>query len=1003
MRSLNPSLLAVFLVAGAGPLAAQTVRVVNMVPGAQSNETNQDSEPDITVDPNDPNNVVASAFTPNPTGALGTAPIYISSDRGNTWLLNSIVPSGNGMTGDITVALGRNGVLYAGILRGGSSLLMDILRTANYTGAAAMTTLVSRNNVDQPFARMLTGLGGGERDDDLVYVGNNDLATALSATVDQSFDAATAPAPGGFAASVIELRPPFMQDAPPIRPAIHHDGTVYAAFARYQTFTATLDTVDIVVARDDDWGKSATPFSDLTDPSDGLAGRFVAQGISVAWLLPGLGQERVGERLSIAVDPTDSQTVYLAYYDSPSGTDSRVQIRRSTDGGNNWSGSLLSVASALNPTVAVTVRGKVGFAYQVLTGAGAAQRWETHLRTSDDGGATWDDTTLATTPAATPVRAFFPYLGDYMGLAAVGKDFYGVFSANNTPDPANFPNGVTYQRNVDWTANTLRNLANTGTVAVSIDPFFFHVQEIPDDQDFYVRDWTDSATDNDAGLEPSTDPIFFTTSDVWNRRTDAPAPFSANDRPQSEDPQVAVLGDNYAFARVHRKGSGSAETVTLRFLKSEFGTGSNYVDVSATPTDTLTFAAADTVQTMTAGVEWTLNATTSSHTCLAVEITTPNDPLSGPSLVGRAPGWPPAGSNTRTDLIVLNDNNIAQRNMGVHKTSGRGSSIAYHALVHNAALATRDVTLRVIPDERFVGLFKQPVTGVVGGAGRMEGDLLTLPGMRPGENRWVALAVPATSGQGGALYSVSFQELVDGLAVNGFTIAVEPTTVAGAAPEALRLYAEAFLRLGALEGDESAAREGKRALELAGRGEVSPKALVELLRDGSDRQRGLDALLKRPGFADLFGLSGAADRLSKAAEAGDPELVLPGTSDLAQRLDSALTRLDKLRGDLADVRQTVDWQAELYATHPRLCNLPGSAELVERSREFVLAFSAGKVTADDYPGLVEGLFDVYAATVGVVGESLQAELEAMRGALGSAKELQGAHRRFLLLLEAGRR
>src|SRR4051812_13321600 len=106
--------------------AAQTVRVVNMIPATLSSETHQDSEPDITVNPNDPNQVVASAFTPNPTGSLLSAPVFCSTDGGNTWVLSNIVPSGNGMTGDITVALSRNNMLYAGILRGGSGLDMRL-------------------------------------------------------------------------------------------------------------------------------------------------------------------------------------------------------------------------------------------------------------------------------------------------------------------------------------------------------------------------------------------------------------------------------------------------------------------------------------------------------------------------------------------------------------------------------------------------------------------------------------------------------------------------------------------------------------------------------------------------------------------------------------------------------------------------------------------------------------------------------------------------------------
>ncbi len=61
---------------------------------------------------------------------------------------------------------------------------------------------------------------------------------------------------------------------------------------------------------------------------------------------------------------------------------------------------------------------------------------------------------LHTAPSTTPARTFFPYIGDYVRLLAVGTDFYGVFCGNNTPDTANFPSGVTYQRNAELVRRT---------------------------------------------------------------------------------------------------------------------------------------------------------------------------------------------------------------------------------------------------------------------------------------------------------------------------------------------------------------------------------------------------------------------------------------------------------------------------------------------------------------------------------------------------------------------
>ena len=88
------------------------IRVVNMIPRSLSGETNQDSEPNLAVNPAYWLQMAASAFTPNPAGGA-TAPIYISTDGGSTWLLNPILPSAV-ETADITLRFGTwSNDLYA--------------------------------------------------------------------------------------------------------------------------------------------------------------------------------------------------------------------------------------------------------------------------------------------------------------------------------------------------------------------------------------------------------------------------------------------------------------------------------------------------------------------------------------------------------------------------------------------------------------------------------------------------------------------------------------------------------------------------------------------------------------------------------------------------------------------------------------------------------------------------------------------------------------------------
>lgn len=227
-------------------------------------------------------------------------------------------------------------------------------------------------------------------------------------------------------------------------------------------------------------------FASLTDPSDGLAGRIVLSGIRVpfeGFSHADFGQERiVASNLSIAVDPTNSSRVYIAWADYPGGVPPyTLHVRRSDNRGVTWSASdLITITNATNPALAVNSAGKVAFLYQRNTPVGAplaSQRWETHVRRSVNQGASWDDMVLANTPAATPAVTFIPYIGDYVHIQAVGKNFYGIFSASNAPNLANFPQGVTFQRSANFTTHQLFRTDGVTPVAVSIDPFFFKLTE----------------------------------------------------------------------------------------------------------------------------------------------------------------------------------------------------------------------------------------------------------------------------------------------------------------------------------------------------------------------------------------------------------------------------------------------------------------------------------------------------------------------------------------------
>lgn len=477
--------LAAVLTGMAGPSPAAD-RIVNMVPNSRSGETSQDAEPTITVDPNDFARMVGAAFTyDNLTGgpmSTATAPVYVSTDNGNNWTMAMIVPSKAGAgfpTGDITVSFSSTlsgaaqptSWLYGGILSSASSPRpMVVLRSQDPFTGPVMTTLDTRTgNVDQPHTISMTSAGG----DDKVYVGFNNgyscvVPNGRTSTLDVSQDAA-AGSPT-FTLDVIEERDTACQDGFAQVAAPHDDGTVYAAFLHDWSGSPRL-----VAVRDDNWGIGGASFTALTDPSDSVAGRFVTGVLALA--SGSMGQNRLGaSNVSIAVDPSDSDRVYVAWGDSNGASSETIHVRRSVDRGVTWSGDLLTVNGAMNPQVAINDIGIVGVLYQAVVSG----KWETRFARSNNLDATsftTPGTLLARQSATTPLATYSPYIGDYASLVAAGRSFVGMFSASNYPDKANFMTGIKFQREVDWNTHKLyADAAHTTEVAPSIDPYFFEVR-----------------------------------------------------------------------------------------------------------------------------------------------------------------------------------------------------------------------------------------------------------------------------------------------------------------------------------------------------------------------------------------------------------------------------------------------------------------------------------------------------------------------------------------------
>jgi len=491
------------LIAGAIGLSADAVpaqvRVVNMIPRHMSDETFQNAEPSLAVNPRNVARMAASAYTPG--GDLcsrgAQAPIFVTADSGKHWSVackirveaSSMLPPG-----DVSLSWSDDGkALYAALLWPFTPLTLQVYQTTDPFSADDFVRLYRITDVDQPDIESVS-IKGKPR----VFV------------VADYFDADTGKHPlSKGTAVVIATQPgsPSSADTTPIpveqrkifgrnyaiRVAAHSSGTVYALFysPRKSNPKSPFVIEDLVVVRDDSAGAGKTPFTALrdlparktTDPCNGrdsLPGFRVARCAIVPYPdfndVASFGNERrVSANLSITVDPERASTVWVAWADSIDANHYTLHVRRSLDAGQTWSDDLLTIPNATNPAVAVGAAGNAGFLFQQLQGTGTKQRWVTRLFTSNDGYKTRREYTLATVPSNVPQPVIQPFIGDYIELRAVGQNFYGVFSAANTPDSLNFPNGVTFGRNADFAKHLLRNAHGGLTIGVSIDPFFFMV------------------------------------------------------------------------------------------------------------------------------------------------------------------------------------------------------------------------------------------------------------------------------------------------------------------------------------------------------------------------------------------------------------------------------------------------------------------------------------------------------------------------------------------------
>ena len=425
--------------------------VNNTDPDLKITDTFNDGEVSIAVKPQHPDQLIMTAFS----GSWGLrAPLWRSSNRGNTWTKEFTVnppPGVGGVAGcpcDQTVDFTQFKDLAGAFLTFSPDNIFSALNrnpaalTFNYfqnpPGVAQATNhLDGLNDEDQPW--LLVGPQPGASGEN-VYVAYDDFNTAPNMHV----AVAAAANPLNFTVDNISgFSTGFVN--PGHRLAIDpNSGAVYSLFQRRIAAGAGgSQNVNYMLNRSIDGGNtwslngSATGVvvanADSTQPTPKFC--------TVNALLGGVDHA--------AVDPQTGDVVYVYGNRDPVTGNNRLAMRRLTDdrAGGLAIGPEVFITGQVQaaiPSVGVTDKGTIGVFYYTCVGTSLSgfPIFTAHFAVSTDQGATFTGVVLETflSPATDNGDPRQRVLGDYMQVKAEGDQFYGGFTGNGAPFGRNISN-----------------------------------------------------------------------------------------------------------------------------------------------------------------------------------------------------------------------------------------------------------------------------------------------------------------------------------------------------------------------------------------------------------------------------------------------------------------------------------------------------------------------------------------------------------------------------------
>jgi hypothetical protein len=463
-----------------------------------------DSEPGIAVNPSNPNEIVITAGF---GGWGGNAPLWHSTDGGQTWTKRFTIPAPPGVAGagcpcDQTMDYGRgnrvSGTFLATDVYSGTTTDPANAASWNWLAPGGVTQRTNNNvpssigNVDQPWLLV-----------------NRDPTTAAQDNVYVAYDNFNG-APDMRVAVALGTNPPnFIRDGlsgfssagvnPGHRLAVDpRNGFVYSLFQQCAANCGgDPKNINYVLNQSTDGGQ--------TWSLNGSAVGVLVANADSTQPTPKFGTVNalLGGVLHAAVDPNNGDVYYVyGKRDSVTGNN-RLAIRRIVTGPGTavYGGPEAFVTGQVQaavPSVAVDSNGTVGVFYYTFDGfSGGFPSFTAHLAWSQDQGQTFTDLKLLTflsaavdsCPAANCQRQ--RVLGDYVQMKAVGNQFfYGTFTANGVPFGRPFANhdAIFFKVSIARAAATL--VSPTGITPTTMPTYTWNAVPGADSYLLWVNDST---------------------------------------------------------------------------------------------------------------------------------------------------------------------------------------------------------------------------------------------------------------------------------------------------------------------------------------------------------------------------------------------------------------------------------------------------------------------------------------------------------------------------------